>query len=100
MAYYFTPPTVDEAPAGLGRLFYRYKLARGITVLINGGVATETRYPNLTEVEEADYAYLGGHTYEVTAAERTILTTNGYDVESSEGSGFGEGGYGEGGYGA
>jgi small ligand-binding sensory domain FIST len=83
VAYYFTPPTVEEGPAGLGRLFDRYKLTRGITVLVTGGVATQTRYPNLDELDAADYFYLGGHRHEVSAEERTILLANGYTVEEA-----------------
>jgi hypothetical protein len=33
MAYRFTTPTISEGPAGEGRLFGRYRLTRGITVL-------------------------------------------------------------------
>lgn len=80
MAYYFTPPTVNEGPAGANKLFYRYKLARGITVLKENGVYRQTRYPFTTELAQAEAAYVGGHKYEVSAAEKTSLEAAGYTV--------------------
>ncbi len=32
--YIFTTPTVDEGPAGSGRLFHFYKLPRGISIVL------------------------------------------------------------------
>ena len=42
--YYFLPPIVVEGPAGGGRLFIRFKLFKGITVLRTNGVWSEQRY--------------------------------------------------------
>jgi hypothetical protein len=52
--YYFTPPTVDETPAGGPPLFDRYKLARGISVLRTNGVYSSFRYPSQTQVLAAE----------------------------------------------
>ena len=80
MAYKFTTPTISEGPAGEGRLFSRYRLVRGISVLKTNGVYTETRYPSSEEVEAADIAYIGGYTYEVDATEKAALEAAGYTV--------------------
>lgn len=74
----FTPPTVDETPAGFGPLFYRFRIARGITVLKTGGVYTQHRYPADTDLAAADVVYLGGHPYPVDFAEADALTAAGY----------------------
>ena len=78
MAYTFTPPTVDETPAGFGRLMWRYRIARGDSILINGTVVTRLRTPGVDQMLEADYAYSGGHVYPITEVERTILINAGY----------------------
>lgn len=82
MAFYFMTPTISEGPAGYGRLFSRYRLVRGITVLKSGGVYTEVRYPSSEEVEAADIAYIGGYRYEVDATEKAALEAAGYTVET------------------
>lgn len=82
MAFYFTTPTISEGPAGEGRLFSRFRLVRGITVLKNDGVYTEVRYPSSEEVQAADIAYIGGYRYEVSALEKADLEAAGYTVET------------------
>jgi hypothetical protein len=78
MAYQFTPPTVDETPAGFGRLMWRYRIARGDTILVNGTTVTRVRTPGVDETISADYCYQGGHIYPITPVERTILINAGY----------------------
>ena len=82
MAYRFTTPTISEGPLGEGRLFSRFRLVRGITVLKNDGVYTEVRYPSSEEVAAADVAYMGGYSYEVSASEKADLEAAGYTVET------------------
>lgn len=82
MAYIFTTPTISEGPAGEGRLFSRYRLVRGISVLKSNGVYTEVRYPSSEEVEEADVAYIGGYSYTVDATEKAALEAAGYTVQT------------------
>ena len=82
MAYFFTTPTISEGPAGYGRLFSRYRLLRGITVLKVDGVYTEVRFPSSEEVQAADVAYIGGYRYEVDTAEKADLEAAGYTVET------------------
>ena len=78
MVYQFTPPAVDETPAGFGRLMWRYRIARGDTLLVNGTAVTRVRTPGVDQTLEADYYYHGGHIYNITPTEVTILTNAGY----------------------
>lgn len=78
MAYKFVPPTVEEGPAGFGRLFWRYRIARANTILVNGTTVTSIRTPGVDQTIAADYCYLGGHEYYITDTERTILINAGY----------------------
>lgn len=82
MAFYFTPPTVSEGPAGENILHYRYKLERGITVIKEDGVYREERFPYAEDLANADLYYLGGHRYEISAAEKASLEAAGYTVET------------------
>lgn len=78
MAYKFVPPTVEEGPAGFGRLFWRYRIARANTILVIGTSVVSERTPGVDETLDADYCYLGGHEYYITDVERTILINAGY----------------------
>lgn len=80
MAYLFKPPTVDEGPAGFGRLFWRYKIARANTILVYGTAVVSERTPGVDETQAADYCYLGGHEYYLSNAEYTILVNAGYSA--------------------
>ena len=78
MAYTFTPPTVEEGPAGFSRLFWRYRINRANTILVYGTAIVSLRTPGVDQVAEADYVYLGGHISPITEVERTILINAGY----------------------
>jgi len=82
MAYRFTTPTVSEGPAGEGRLFERFRLVRGITVLKINGEYFEIRFPSQEETQAAEIAYIGGYSYEVSEAEKASLEAAGYTVET------------------
>lgn len=83
MAYRFTTPTVLEEMESDGHpLFSRIKIPKGITVLKDGGVYTQVRYPSAEEVDAADIAYIGGYSYEVDATEKAALEAAGYTVET------------------
>ena len=76
--YYFTPPTVDETPAGGGPLFERYKLTRGISVLRLNGVYSSFRYPSQVQTDQATEFYLGGTKTLITQDTADQLTAQGY----------------------
>jgi hypothetical protein len=80
MTYKFTTPTISEGPAGEGRLFSRYRLVRGISVLKIGSTYYQVRYPSSEDVKAADKAYIGGYSYEVDATEKAALEAAGYTV--------------------
>jgi hypothetical protein len=83
MAYRFTTPTILEEMDSDGHpLFSRIKIPKGITVLKEGSVYVQVRYPSAEEVAAADIAYIGGYSYEVTLAEKTALEAAGYTVET------------------
>lgn len=79
MAYYFVGPKVKETPAAYDRLFIRFGIDRGISVIQRqDGTYYQTRYPAQTELETARTYYLGGHEYLLSDAEVASLTAAGY----------------------
>lgn len=81
MAYIFTTPTIlEEMEGDYHPLFSRIKIPKGISVLKNGSVYTEVRFPSSEEVDAADVAYIGGYSYEVDATEKSALEAAGYTV--------------------
>ena len=79
----FRPPTVDEGPAGGGHLFLRYKIARGDSIVKNGGTYTRVRTPSLDEFLAATFVYQGGHEYEVDNTEKAALIASGNGITES-----------------
>ena len=51
---------------------------RGVTLLVNGSTVTENRTPSQDDLADADYYFLGGHTYVVSNAQAAVLTAAGY----------------------
>lgn len=73
------PPVVDQPPLGANRLFFRYKLTRGETIIKRmDGTYYTTQYPSQVEMEAAAIAYLGGHEHPVDFAEAEALIAAGY----------------------
>jgi len=72
--YTFKPPTVEEGPAGFGILFWRYRLPRANSILVNGSVVTSIRTPAVQDTQSADYCYLGGHEYIIPSQNITFFT--------------------------
>lgn len=73
-------PTYEENIWTNDTLFRRYKITKGIALFVNGSVVTERIYPTLEEIAAGDYDYLymGGHEYDITSAEVSILVAAGY----------------------
>lgn len=71
-------PTVDENLWTADRFWSRYRIARGISLLVSGATVTATQYPYQEDLDSYDYVYLGGHVYDITDAEATVLTNAGY----------------------
>ena len=71
-------PTYDENMLTTSRLFSRYKLTRGTTLLVSGTTVTQATYPYQEDLASFDFVYLGGHEYDLDANQVTILTNAGY----------------------
>jgi hypothetical protein len=76
--YIFRPPTVDETPAALDPINIRVKIARGVTVILSGGIYNQVRYPAFEDLQAADAYYRGGFDNVISAAEAASLTAAGY----------------------
>ena len=75
----FTPRTF-EVPFKGNPLFEKMHFERGYALLKRGTSYREVRNPTNEEVAEADIAYLGGRTYQITTQEAAALTAAGYEV--------------------
>jgi hypothetical protein len=71
--YTFRPPTVEEGPAGGHRLFYFYKLKRGITVVKSGSTWSTLRYSVDEDLNDYSVAYRGGYNHTVSEAIKAEL---------------------------
>lgn len=76
----FRPPTVEEGPAGAHRLFYFYKLTKGITIVKSDGEYYQTRYPVDGDLELYEEVYRGGYEHTVDDATKAALIDGGVDV--------------------
>lgn len=84
MPYYFTPPTVEEGPAGNNRLFWRYRINRANTIINTNGIYESIRTPGIEQLEAATYFYQGGHKTQISEVERASLIANGYGAYITE----------------
>ena len=72
-------PTIKETPAADGRLFTRFGIDRGITLIRRQDLSYYlTRFPALSELEASLTYYLGGHEYVLSDAEVASITAAGY----------------------
>lgn len=71
--YTFRPPTVEEGPAGGHRLFYFYKLKRGITVVKSGATWSTLRYSVDEDLADYSVVYRGGYNHTVDEATKAEL---------------------------
>jgi|TARA_R110000822_G_scaffold143091_1_gene281349 hypothetical protein len=78
--YTFRPPTVAEGPAGGHRLFYFYKLDRGISIVKSDGEYYQTRYPVDEDLLAYEEVYRGGYNHTVDDATKAALIAGGVDV--------------------
>jgi hypothetical protein len=76
--YYLTPPVVEYGPAGGGRLFIRYRLNRGESLMRNNGIWSQTAFPTEDVIKAAELFYLGGREYEITSGVYKELTDQGF----------------------
>lgn len=78
--YTFRGPSVEEGPAGKHRLFYFYRLKKGITVVKSGSTYSTLRYAVDEDLLDYDVVYRGGYDYTVSEAVKTELIAAGIGV--------------------
>ena len=71
--YVFETPIVREGPAGGHRLFYFYKLNRGITIIRDNDTYKQVRYLVDEDLQRYLEIYLGGHRHIVDEDAKTRL---------------------------
>jgi hypothetical protein len=80
----FKTPTVEEGPAGGARLFYFYKIDRGITIVMDtDGEYIQIRYPQDSELADYPQVYRGGYNYTVDDATKAALIAGDVGVTES-----------------
>jgi hypothetical protein len=72
--YKFIPPSVYETPIAWDRLFVRYGIHRGVSVLMIDGRYSSYRFPAQTDIAASTEHYLGGHVYIIDENTKTRLT--------------------------
>jgi hypothetical protein len=78
--YIFKTPTVREGPAGGHRLFYFYKLDRGISIVKSGATYSQARYLLDEDLADYDVVYRGGYEYTVDEATKAELIAGGVGI--------------------
>ena len=71
--YTFTTPVVEEGPIGDHRLFYFFKMNRGITIIKSGANYRQVRYITDDTLDDYTETYRGGYKYTVTEATKNAL---------------------------
>lgn len=74
----FTERMVTHPTKPADTLWSRMTVNRTYALLKEDGFYREVLNPSAEEVSDADIAYLGGHTYTVTADEAAALAAAGY----------------------
>jgi len=78
--YTFTTPVVQEAPIGKHRLFYFYKLNKGVSIAKSGATYSKVRFPLDEDIATYDEFYLGGHEHIVDDTTKAALIAGGIGV--------------------
>lgn len=76
----FTTPVVQEGPIGKHRLFYFYKMNKGVTIVKSGSTYSQIRFAVDEDLQNYDAAYLGGHQHTVDDATKAELIAGGVGV--------------------
>lgn len=72
------PPTEEQGIESDHPLWGRYRLARGLTLLVSGSTVTLVQYPAQEDLDAYDHVYLGGYTHAISDDEAAVLTAAGY----------------------
>jgi hypothetical protein len=80
----FQTPTVKEGPVGEHRLFYFYKLDRGVTIVLDtNGQWKQIRYPVDGDLDSYPRVYRGGSKYTVDDDTKASLIAGDVGVTES-----------------
>jgi hypothetical protein len=60
------------------RLWRRFPIPTGITMLVTGGAVTLKEYVSDLELRQADKFYMGGYRHQISPAERAVIVAAGY----------------------
>lgn len=75
-------PTYEEHWPTRHPFWGRYKLTKGIALLVRGSTVTEATYPSQADLQDPnnpyDYIYMGGYTHTISQAEADVLIAAGY----------------------
>jgi hypothetical protein len=71
---------VREGPAGENRLFYFYKLDKGISIVKSGATYSQVRYLLDEDLADYDVVYRGGYEYTVDEATKAELIAGGVGI--------------------
>ena len=78
--YVFETPIIREGPAGGHRLFYFYKLNRGISIVKDNGTYRQVRFLQDEDLRSYQEVYLGGNKHIVDETTKAALIAGGVDV--------------------
>lgn len=81
--YIFSPPTVEEGPAGGHRLFQFYRIDRGITIIKNNGQYAQVRYPAEDDLKTYSEVYMGGRKHVVDDVTKAALIAANVGVDET-----------------
>jgi len=71
--YVFKTPIIQEGPIGKSRLFYFYKLNKGISIAKSGGIYSQVRYVLDEAVSNYQEFYRGGYNHIVNDTTKAAL---------------------------
>ena len=78
--YTFTTPVVEEAPIGKHRLFYFYKLDKGVSIAKSSGTYSKVRYILDEDITDYDEFYRGGYEHTVDDTTKAALIASGLGI--------------------
>jgi hypothetical protein len=78
--YIFKTPVIKEGPAGRHRLFYFYKLDKGISIAKSAGVYSQVRYVLDETMDDYQEFYLGGRNHVVNDTIKAALIAGGVGI--------------------
>ena len=79
----FKTPTISEGPLGNERLFQRFKMEKGISIVNLGGVYSQVRTLDANQFSTYTAYYTGGGTFTVTDAVRTAMLAANVGITSA-----------------